>query len=445
MSNAPLVIRQITRIARRNVGRNWRHSLATLLAIASGFMAISLLDGFLSFLKTTTVEGVTKRSMYGQVVIHQHGATAAGYQDQWAHSLNVEEQRFLLDFIKSDADTAHYSRFLNMYGVATAGDQSGVFAGFGYDTKEGAAIRGENWSWTAVAGQPLDKANEPSISLGMGLAHILGCEAQENDGNFVRADASFEPATRPFTCKEPNVTLSVSTEGAQANIAALPVVGIIDVMMREVNRRMVQMDLTTAQQLLDTDKISFISVELKRPSLAKNFIVRLNAAAKSRGYDFEIMEWNEVPVAQPVIKALRLQEVVNHVFMSIVVFIVVMSIANTMMKAVNERTREIGTLRSLGFLRNHLILMFSLEGMFLALLACGVGLGMTLVASQLIQLVNIKFDGGMLSFPLTLTVNWVPLSWVANAILLTVLATVTACLASRRACGMVIADAMRHV
>jgi putative ABC transport system permease protein len=445
MSESPLIYKQIARIARRNVLRNWRHSVATLLAISAGFMAIALLDGFTTSLDELASDSARKRGMFGDVVIAQKGANAAGFQDQWNHALNVEEQNFLKDFLKNDGDVKVYVRSLNVFGVAAAGDQSAVFVGTGIDLKEGAQMRGEKYAWSAIAGVPLEQVSEPSLALGMGLAHILGCDSTYKGKDFILPEGGLKAEERPFKCKVPSVTLSVSTESGQANVASYPTASITDNLVRELNRRAVAMDLVSVQQLLDTDKISAVNVELKEKVDANAFIQKLREASLAKGYQFEILHWYEHPAATQVLKSIQLQHTVRNIFLSVVVFIVIMSVTNTMMKSVNERIREIGTLRSIGFFRRHLIVMFSIEGMYLSLFACVVGLLLVLFSSQMISLADIRFSAGLLTTPISMRITWVPQSWLISAFILTGLATLTATLASRRAANMVVADAMRHL
>jgi putative ABC transport system permease protein len=116
-----------------------------------------------------------------------------------------------------------------------------------------------------------------------------------------------------------------------------------------------------------------------------------------------------------------------------------------MMKAVTERIREIGSLRSFGFRRSDITLMFTFEGLFLALISCLAGLILTVLLSLAINFSGITYKAGLLSAPIYLLVGFSPIVWIANALWLTSLAAATAWLASRRAAKMVIADAMRHV
>jgi len=144
-----------------------------------------------------------------------------------------------------------------------------------------------------------------------------------------------------------------------------------------------------------------------------------------------------------IVRGLNLQHTIRNIFLAVVVFIVIMAVTNTMMKAVKERTREIGTLRSIGFLRRHIVAMFSLEGLYLSFFACLGGLGLTFVLRELIHLAEIKFNAGLMTIPVSIRVMSLPVTWAATGLLMVVLATLTANLASRRAASMIIADAMR--
>src|SRR5262249_51118240 len=147
-------------------------------------------------------------------------------------------------------------------------------------------------------------------------------------------------------------------------------------------------------------KITMVSVQLKGDDEVDGFIKRLTAAADAKGLKFDVMPWQEHNIAAYLKGGMQILHVFRNLFMAIVVTIGVMSVANTMMKSVNERIREIGTLRSLGFYRRHLVYMFALEGMFLSLLACALGLAGTLVATVLIAQLGITYKAGFLSVPI---------------------------------------------
>ncbi len=436
---------QLTKLAWRNVLRNWRHSLATILAIASGFMAVSLFDGFIKELEDRNYDGYTTRGMLGHVLIQKKDAQNFGYDDQWLYSLNADEQKFLEDFFHQDPAFKTRVRFLNMSGLVTSGPHNAVFIGFGYDVKEGAEIRGPRWYWNTLAGVPLDEAKTPSVLLGQGLGRLIDCESTYKGPSIILEDGNYVPEKRPYECKNDRITLSATTEAAQVNAIDFPIVGLFDAGFREADKRAAHLALADAQRLLDTDKITMVAVQLKDDKTAPAFIDRLKKAAEVKGVKLDVLPWIEHSIAAYVQGGMQILGVFRNLFMVIVVTIGVMSVANTMMKSVNERTREIGTLRSLGFFRRHLVYMFAAEGMFLSFLACCVGLVMTIIMTSVIGHMGLTYRAGILSIPISLKVQYVPAAWIISAIILSLLATGTAWFCSRRATRLVIADAMRHV
>ena len=107
----------LLKLAWRNVLRNWRHSLGTLLSISIGFMSVSLFDGFVQEIKWQGQEGYGIRGMLGDVIIERKGATEKWDEDPWAYSLTLAEQKFLDDFLKKDPDFEQRVRFLNIFGM----------------------------------------------------------------------------------------------------------------------------------------------------------------------------------------------------------------------------------------------------------------------------------------------------------------------------------------
>jgi putative ABC transport system permease protein len=71
----------------------------------------------------------------------------------------------------------------------------------------------------------------------------------------------------------------------------------------------------------------------------------------------------------------------------ILVIILAVAVANTMLIAVSERNREIGTLKALGFTRKQIRELILLEAMTLTTIAfvigCAVGIGLSLVSDYL--------------------------------------------------------------
>ena len=438
----PTHYRTLLRLAWRNVQRNWRHSLATLLTIGIGFCAISLFDGFLNDLDYKTYDGYSHRGMLGQLVIMKAGTSDGESADTWASLLGDKEQSFLEDFLKNDPDVKVRVRFLGLSGIYNHKKQSSYFLGYGFDLADGLAMRGPRWAWNSLAGRPLDPKEGPAVEIGRGMASLLGCMPE---GPLpLQANGLYKPVERALTCDRPTLALTTTSETGQINLMELPIRAVIDAGSLENDKRALHMPLETAQSLLHTKKISQVSVELD-PQRVPAFKKRFAQAAKNAGLSFDVIPWWQHPLAQNAKGGIQILGVFRNLFMFIVAAIGAMAIANSMMKSVSERTREIATLRSLGFHRRDIVGLFAFEGLFTCLLACAFGLLVTVALGQAIAALGITFDAGFLSLPIALHVTESPSTWIISASLLSLLAMTTSFICVRRASRMRIAEALRYV
>src|SRR5262245_47491875 len=104
----------LVRLAWRNVIRNWRHSTATIAAIAAGFAAVSLFDGFIRSLQKEQFEGYAQRGMLGDVIIQRKDAQHKLIEDLFLYSLDKGEQTFIEEYLKKDPDVRVRTRFLSV-------------------------------------------------------------------------------------------------------------------------------------------------------------------------------------------------------------------------------------------------------------------------------------------------------------------------------------------
>ena len=267
---------RLAKIAWRNVTRNWRHSLASSLAILAGFAAVSLFDGFLTDLVRVNEQGYSLRGMQGHVLIQRKDAQNKLIEDSFAWAMTKNEQDIIESIIKSDPDFDLRVRFLEIKGMASNGRNNVIFMGYAADVPEGIKMRQDLWAWNTVAGTPYSESNqENSVIIGTGFGRMLDCEATVDTINITKRDGGYIPENRLFNCARPSLQLSASTETAQVNALDLKVIGIVDGGFREQDKHWVVLPLGTAQKLLDTDKITTISVRLKDSGHIPDFIKRV--------------------------------------------------------------------------------------------------------------------------------------------------------------------------
>ena len=61
-------------MAARNLRANWKHSLAAILSLAAGFVAICLFESYFMRVKVMYRETFAQRAMYGDLIVEKHGA-----------------------------------------------------------------------------------------------------------------------------------------------------------------------------------------------------------------------------------------------------------------------------------------------------------------------------------------------------------------------------------
>jgi putative ABC transport system permease protein len=435
------------RIAARSVRKNARHSAGTVLAIAVGFVAVVIFDGYLAFLQQDQIESVGERMMLRDVVVERPDADAARssgrpYEDSVLRE--QEEQAFLDAWLADHAsEISARARCLYAWGSASTGRASAAFLSAGYDIADGTKLRGR-FFWDALAGRPLQRDHENSVVLGRGLGALLDCEPEGSppvygkDGNPIAVE-------RPFKCRSPRVQLVANTASGRLNAIDASIVGLVDGGLVEYDSKYVSMPLALAQRLVNTKAVSTYVIHLKDSSRRDAFAAALQRDANAKGVSLVAMPWSRHAYAEESRRVVKVLDVYRAIVATVVVLIAALSVLTTMAKAVNERTREIGTLRSLGFLQRYVVTLFALEAALLALVGTVVGAGLSLVVTFLVNRAGIVYDAGILSVPISAKVAVRPDTYLACAVFLAVLAAIAAVFPARHAAATPIPDALSHV
>jgi putative ABC transport system permease protein len=435
----------LLRIAWRNVRKNWRHSLGSLLSIAVGFVAIGLFEGYLSDLEDLQGDWYSQRSMLGDLMVEKRGASSeVALEHPLQYALQPREQAFIDGFLAAHADDVVVRmRTLQLSGLASTGRAGVAFVAWGYDVEEGARLRGP-WAWHATAGRPLHEAGPHSAMVGHGLGGLLDCtapppEAAQGAGGYP------VPEVRPFECRNARLQLTGTTEAGQLNVVDPEIVGVFDAGLKEMDDRFVHLPIDVAQRLIDTEAVTFYSVALGRPETAPAFAAAMTEAAQREGLDIQALSWREHLYGDMYRRTMTLLGLYRTFVVLIVVTIAGMSVFTTMLKAVNERVREIGTLRSIGYRRAHIVRVFTLEAGLLALIASAVGLVALAAAVGLINGAGITYKGGVASQAIPLSVSLLPSACLFATVFLSAVAVLAALLPARRAARLRIAEALGHV
>ncbi len=245
--------------------------------------------------------------------------------------------------------------------------------------------------------------------------------------------------------KDYAVILSNSYSG-MANALDAKVIGIYNTGTSATNDKMMLMTFRHAQDLVDYQGAERLVVLLKDGGdekadavTAENMRVQLSKA----GYDVEIETWAKLSVFYNQVK--NMFDMIFFFIFSIVLVIVVMSVINTMSMTVMERTREIGTLRALGFKQYGVKFLFSTEGMLLGLLGSLFGGLIFFGVYFIIMMTHPTYVPPASSNPVPLRVDLVWPALTRNLIFMLALSMIAAFVPARRSARMSIVDALGHV
>ncbi|MCX5784980.1 MAG: FtsX-like permease family protein [Elusimicrobia bacterium] len=147
---------------------------------------------------------------------------------------------------------------------------------------------------------------------------------------------------------------------------------------------------------------------------------------------------------------LKLESVLNIITISAVVvlfFIILLGVVNTLRMTIRERTREIGTVRSIGMQRADVRNMFILETFFLTLFSSISGIIMGFAAMKLLTLITFTVQDNPLGMLLVNShLYFLPtFSGIAGSVtLIMAIAVVTAWFPAHRGANLPPAQALRH-
>ncbi|MGZ3689942.1 MAG: ABC transporter permease [Pseudobdellovibrio sp.] len=421
------------KIAFRNVKINWRHSLSALLSISASFMSLVLFDGYIGNLKGMYKDSFEHRSMLGDFIIEKpqiHSKEGLAEPDKFL--ITEQEQQLIEDFLQRHKEfVSHRVRFVNFQGMITNGHQSAIVMGRGFDVTEGEKVRGANWSWNTTYGLPLHKSNtEYAALMGQGLARKMNCTWLKPK-DFYSFRGGYEPLERPFDCATTNLQVSVMTDQGQLNAVDLNVVGLMDAGYRDIDDRYLITSIETAQTITNNKGVSMMSVQLNDGVNHDDFAKLFNDEIVSQHPDLKIMTWVEHPVGETYLKTLDLMAVFRNFVVIVILVISVLSVINTLIKIIKERSREIGTLRSIGFKARQVVRMFIYETLLLSFIGTVIGMLLSVVVTLLLNYFKIRYKAGMLSEPVLFKIDFSFVTY-GNAFFILIFVSLMACVYSTR-------------
>ena len=352
-------------LAWRNVLRNRRRSVITVASIAIGLAAMTFLWGFVDGMNRQMVENTT-RFFAGDMQIH-----LKGYHDDPTLDSTMVEAAPVLRAVREDAAVAAASLRLEGKALASSGDKSRGVRLVGVMPDEEALVT--TLSGAVVQGEPLAGAAR-GVLIGEKLAAALKVKPGED--------------------------LVFIGQGYDGSVSSgrFPVRGVYRTKIDELDGFVAVMPLATVREFYAAPGgATAIAVRLRdRDGLGA---ARAGIAA-SLGQRYEVLGW---PSLLPMVAvSVRFHEVVGYVVLLVFFVVVAAAVANPVLMAVLERTREFGIMLALGMSQPRLLSLVLLEAMLLGLAGLLVGNTVGLATTAYFGQFGIDlgaFESGMRTMP----------------------------------------------
>jgi putative ABC transport system permease protein len=464
------------KIAFRNIFRNQRRSIVTLLTIAVGTAAALVFGAYVTYIFLALQTGTVQR--IGHITVYRNGYFNFGSGNPSAYA--IEDYEGLMQLIS--ADPAIQPRLA----VITATQSiAGIAGNFDNDTSKpffGAGFlpsdRDRMGQWQAQGidgirtggGFGLTDGDPSKGIVGLGLGRVLGlCEAlkvpncpqpplRKAGGPKAKPGDGLdlgELASRDQTLGKPapgatapHIDLLAATAGGAPNVVTLTIAKAESQGVKELDDSYVGMHIALAQQLLygrAKPKVTGVVLQLHRTADMEPVRQRLQTLFGEHKLDMEVRDFKEL--SPLYVQAVNLFSSIFFFISTIIGIVVLFTTTNTIGMSVMERIDEIGTTRALGLRRSGIRRQFLLEGALLGALGATAGVIFASLVALGVNTYGLTWTppGQVSPVPLKLLLfsRWslVIGTWVG----LMLISTISAYFPANRAAKMPVVDALRHV
>lgn len=460
-------------LARRNLLRNRRRSLATLLAMVVGLTAILLFGGYRSNILYGMETGFVQYS--GHLQVQRRGYFLDGGDNPTAYGIAGYQR--VIDAITGDAALAPLLRVatptLQLGGIAghmESGQSRSVLA-TGLVAREYDRLHEWNDYGMVSYAQSLalDGTTPDTVVVGTGVARKLGlCAAlavtdcqgtpaqapspksgeSDDAPDDVMALSALERAPATAASARRIEMLAATARGAP-NVASLQALKAHNMGIKAIDDTYMAMHLPQAQRLLygtQPPEATAIVVQLHHTAQIPAARERL-LALLARDFGAQDLEVQDFRTLNPLFGQTDEFMASMFGFIALLIGIIVLfTIANTMGTAVVERTVEIGTLRAMGLRRGGIRRLFLCEALLLGAAGTALGLIATLALASAINHSGWTWTPPGYSYSYLVLVRvWQDMPLLVGSIAGLVAVTLaSAWWPARRAARLEIVDALRH-
>ncbi len=408
----------IIKLAWRNVWRNKRRTVLTLLTILIGSAMIIVLNAFHRGSHDQMIEEAISANI-GHIQIHEKD-----YWDVRTIDYAFQPDEKLIKALTDDNRIAYFSKRIH----------ADCLVSF-KDTSAGAMIQG------------IDPVGEKHIS--NFHKNIL------SGGRFIKPDDKTQVVIGEILAKNIGAQvgnrITMISQGFDGSMAAekLEIVGLFRSGNPEYDQGLILMPITKAADTFSMmGYIHSITVRLNSSKDTENVIEYLKKFVDIKSY--EILGWDEL--IPEIVQYILMDDIGGYIFSFILFMVVAFGVLNTIQMTIFERTRELGVMLAIGTRPGHVVSMVMTESFLISILGIIGGLILGFAISNYfyfhpIDISNYAEEMAMwgMSANTGIPAYASPINGSLTAILTLILALFFSIFPARKAAGLKPIDAIRHL
>jgi len=388
----------------------------TLLMVGGGVTGLLLSGGFFAFM----INGLREHTIQ-EGLGHLQIFTAEHFRRDEVRVLDtgIDNWRQVAATVKTGPHVRGVAPRIEFYGMVSNGSKSSVFVGSAVDP---------------VAESSLGFT--PRLSSGNDLSTKSGGDVQALIGTGLAKSMNVKIGD--------GLTLLAVTSDGALNGVDVEIAGIVKTGYDEMDARYLRIPLPAAQRLLQSDRVTNLVVGLDATANTDAAAAALAPRLQGLAQQMVLKKWIDLATYY-----LQVRNMFAGIFLFlgiIVFFMVLMASVNTLLMAMFERTREIGTMLAMGTPRLWIVALFMLEATLTGCLGAVAGVAGGNLLGALINASGLHMPPPPgLTVPILFHVLHIPALMIVSSIIVVLSLAIASILPAIRASRLQIAEALAHV
>lgn len=398
------------RLALRNLLRHRRRNITTALTVAAGLSGLLLLWSYICRTDHYLVVATAFVNRNGHLTVTAPEGLEKALRDPAKYVLALETQKKIESVLSADPAVEYAAPAI--LGVGLIGNGCKSFPTFiratTPETERFINTHPEVTGWTPeLAGvrkgrgfyEDAGTAND-NVNLSLGLGSLLKKEKVFEPG----------PTTLP-NCADPktieadnNVQVSSLTYTKDFAAVDANVAGLFTTGFHLLESSFTEMSLKKAQELFATEGVGRYIVFLKDPSRLSKTKSGLEDKFRDAGLSLEVSSFDHPEIGLFYSGTMQFLYTMAGFFLVLIMFVITFAIGNQLTLSIVERSREIGTLRAIGYKQKLVNRLLVIETMIITLLGGLVGIAFSYAVIWVVNHMGLQFHppgiAGKMSFKL---------------------------------------------